>query len=175
MAMEGDLPVDADALARLARERDAVRSRHRLAAAAARQVEDTTVVSALLGAMGRRATLHPADGVPALVGEVVAVGADVVELRSGATDWWVPLAAIVAVEAEEVRPGDPQDRSTVELVDLLTDEVESDRPVAVRLHGGTVLRGVVVGVGASLVLRLEHPAHDAVVALDRIVAVGRRG
>ena len=44
MAMEGDLPVDADALARLARERDAVRSRHRLAAAAARRVEDTTLV-----------------------------------------------------------------------------------------------------------------------------------
>lgn len=175
MAMEGELPVDADVLARLARERDAVRSRHRLAAAAARQVADTTVVSVLLGATGRRVTVHPADGAPALVGEVVAVGADVVELRSGSTDWWVPLAAIAAVEATDARPGDPMDRSTVELVDLLTDEVDSDRPVVVRLHGGSVLQGVVAGVGASLVLRLEHPERAAVVALERIAAVGRRG
>ena len=175
MPLEGELPVDAEALARLARERDAVRSRHRLAAAAARQVEDTTVVSALLGATGRRVTVHLADGAPALIGEVVAVGADIVELRSGSTDWWVPLAAIAAVEAADLRPGDPQDRSTVELVDLLTDEVESDRPVVVRLRGSTVLHGVVAGVGASLVLRLEQPERAAVVALERIVAVGRRG
>ena len=120
-------------------------------------------------------TLHSIDGAPALVGEVVAIGADVVELRSGSTDWWVPLAAVAAVEAAELRPGDPKDRSTVELADLLTDEVDRDRPVAVRLHGGTVLQGVVAGVGASLVLRLEHPDRTAVVALDRIVAVGRRG
>ena len=101
---------------------------------AARRLDDTTVAGALLGASGQLVTLHTGDGVDALTGTVTAVGADLVELRGPSTQWWVRLQVIAAVEvAVAPRPGDPKDRSAVELVDLLCELVDRDDPVAVRL------------------------------------------
>jgi hypothetical protein len=158
-------------LARRAHVADAVRDRHRSAAVEARRREHATIVDVLLGAVDRRVVLHMCAGPGQIAGEVTAVGVDLVEIRADRQLWWVTLSAITAVGASSLSAGDLADRSAVQLADLLTDLVDTDRPVAVVLRGGTTLHGTVESVGAALWLRTEHPVGTQVVELDHLLAV----
>ncbi len=166
---------DLDEVARRARVSDAVRERHRRAAANGRRREGTTVVSALLGALDRPVTIHTAAVPEPFHGTVVAVGDDVVELHGSARTWWLRVVEITAVEAAELSPGDPADRSTTSLVELLADLVDADRPVTVLVRSGARFHGTVTAVGVSLWLHQEHPAPAVLVELDHVVGVALRG
>jgi small nuclear ribonucleoprotein (snRNP)-like protein len=165
---------DLDEVARRARVSDAVRERHRRTAATSRRREGTTVVSALLGALDRPVTIHTTAGPEPFHGTVVAVGDDVVELDAATRTWWLRVVEITAVEAAELLPGDPADRSTTSLVELLADLVDTDRPVTVLVRSGARFRGTVTSVGASLWLHLEHRAHAVLIELDHVVGVAQR-
>lgn len=175
---------DLDELARRARVADAVRDRHRQAAVAGRRREGASVVSVLLGALDAHVTLHTAAGVDPIAGTVCAVGDDVVELLAEGRRWWVRLTEVTAVgaatagpagAATSLAPGDPADRSTTSLEDLLADLADADRPLTLLLRGGTRVHGAVDAVGTALWLRTDRPAGTLVVALDQIVAVLVRG
>jgi hypothetical protein len=162
---------DPDELARRARLADAVRDRHRSAARAARRLEDLTVASALLGALDREVVVHTTAGAEPLRGVVLAVGDDVVELSEPTRRWWLALAEITVVGADEHTPGDPADRSTTSLADLLADLVDSDLPVTTLLRGGGRVHGTVIALGESLTLRQQQPPRHLLVALDHLVGV----
>lgn len=164
-----------DDLARRARIGEAVRERHRRASAAARRLEDLTIVSALLGAMDGAVAVHTSCDADVIAGDVVAVGDDIVELATPTHTWWVRLTGIVAIEAAELAPGDPADRSATSMVDLLADLVDTDRTVQVRCDGGHRLAGSITAVGAALSLRDGSTNRSTLVQLDRLVAVAVRG
>ncbi len=162
---------DLDDVARLARVSDAVRDRHRRSATALRRLEDASVVSVLLGAQDATVTVHMSAGTEQVRGTVHAVGSDVVELHDVRRTWWLDLTSIASVEGSDLSPGDAADRSDTTMADLLTDLVDSDRPVAVLISGGTTHHGTVRAVGASLWLRRPRPDSDAVIALEHVAAV----
>lgn len=170
-------PTDADLddVARRARVGDAVRDRHRFAATEARRTERITMASALLGALDRSVTIHVTAGPEPFTGTVLAVGDDVVELTSPARTWWFRLGEITALEAPGPAAGDPGDRSTTSLVELLTDLVDADLPVTVLTRGGPTFHGTVHSLGAALWLRQQHPERTTMLDLDHVVGVARRG
>lgn len=129
------------------------------------------MVDVLLHAVACRhhVTISTASGATA-TGTVDAVGADVVVLHTGSRQMWCSLDHLDAVEVERVAPGDPADRSELELEDLLErhpHEVE----LAVTTVGASVFRGTVLAVGDSLVLRCETPDREVALAIDRICLV----
>lgn len=165
---------DADRFAAQARVDDAVRDRHRRAAAAARALEDAEVPTALLAAVDRTATVHLIAGAAPLTATVFAVGSDVVELHAPAATWWIALASVAAVETTAALHGDPADRAAVSMASLASDLVDTGEQVTATIVGGASLHGEVLAVGSVLTLRLHHPGRTAVVPLEHLVAITRR-
>lgn len=166
---------DVDDVARLARIGDAVRDRHRRSAAEFRRLEDASLVTVLLGCHDAIVTVHTSAGTEQVRGTVRAVGADVVEVLDGRRTWWLHLGAVTAVEGADLSPGDPADRAETSLWDLLADLVDSDRPVAALLTGGTTVHGTVRAAGAALRLRQAQPDRDVVISPKHLVAVAFAG
>ncbi len=162
---------DADHFTAAARVDEAARDRRRRSAAAERSLELVDPVSALLGAMDQQVTIHLA-GAASVVGRVFAVGEDVVELRSGPTIWWLTLTAITAVESTCQLAGDPADRSSTSLAEVLCDLVDTRQRVTALLFG-EVLHGEVRACGASLVLELHQPDRTAMIRLDSMLGLMR--
>lgn len=163
---------DADRFTAAARVDEAARERRRRSATTARSLELVDPALTLLGAVDHQVTVHLAGSAP-VVGQVFAVGEDVVELHSGSTTWWLSLAAITAVESTGPLLGDPADRSATSLAEVLCDLVDTRERVTALLVG-EVLHGEVRACGASLVLELHQPARTAVIRLDRVLGLTRR-
>lgn len=163
---------DADELVRRARVAAAVRDRHRHHAMAAHRLERLGVVDALLGAVGHAVLVHTTAGDEPLSGTVSWVGSDVVELLAATRRWWVRLDQVVAVQGAALGPGDRADRMADDLLDVLTDLVDSGRTLIVLTTSGASWRGVVDAVGAALVLRRPGPDTDLVISLEHVAAAG---
>ena len=164
---------DADHFTAAARVDEAARERRRRSATTARSLELVDPALTLLGAVDHQVTVHLAGSAP-VVGQVFAVGEDVVELRSGSTTWWLSLAAITAVESTGPLLGDPADRSATSLAKIMCDLVDTQEQITVLLVG-EVLHGEVLAFGASLVLELHEPARSAVIRPESVLGLVRRG
>ena len=151
---------------------DAARRRRRERWRAELRAGELSVTSALLGALAApRTTLLLADGAE-LAGTVVSVGHDVVALRTAGRDWWVTLAQVDAVRGEHVRAGDPEDRATLRLDEVLADLTHATTVSIVTL-GGATFDGELLAVGDGVVIADRS---DATIVVDpsRIARVGRR-
>ena len=151
---------------------DAARRRRRERWRAELRTGELSVTSALLGVLGEpRTSVLLADGAE-LTGSVMSVGHDVVALRTAGRDWWVALEAVDAVRGEHVRAGDPEDRATLRLDEVLADLTHTTTVSIVTL-GGATLDGEILAVGDGVVVADRA---DATIVIDpsRIARVGRR-
>lgn len=170
-----DRPSDADELARRALVDRAVRDRHRSAAIETRRREGADLVAVLLGALDRSVVVHVRGAGAPLQGTVVAVGEDLVELLGARGTWWLRLTEVVAVEAAELCPGDPADRSTIALADVLADLVDTGIAVTLLTSHGERLTGTVRAVGQAVWLDRHQPDRQVVLAPDHVVGIEHPG
>ena len=140
------------------RLRSAVQARRRERWREQRRIEELGVHGALRGAVGAVVRLHLRDGAE-VHGTLDVVGVDVVGVDSGPGRVWVALHAVGAAEL----PGPPVEREQARweptFAEVLEDLRGEGHPVTVTVQGGATLRGELVTVGASVVLRGGHGRH----------------
>jgi hypothetical protein len=153
---------------------EAVRDRRRRHHLESRALEEADTTRTLLAAVDRVVTVHLTAARAPVNGTVFSIGADVVEMHTPTTIWWIALRAVAAVETDGALLGDPADRATTSLTDLACDLVDSGTPVTVVLSSGASLNGEVVAMGDALVVQLHQPERRAVVGPDHVAAITRR-
>lgn len=174
---EGEIPTagdPAESLATHARRESAALERRRRDAIGQRAVESRSITATLVGALDRHAVIHAHGWSEPLTGTVVAVGADVVELPVGTTNWFVSIDSIDAVGVSAgASVGDPGERSSTSIADVITDLADEELPVVLVLTSGQRIGGTPVAHGETLVMSGNDDT-AIVVELSAIAGLGVR-
>jgi small nuclear ribonucleoprotein (snRNP)-like protein len=132
-----------------------------------RLAEEATLAGALAASLGREVALQVVTG-DRIAGELVQVGADVVEVVRRQLTVWVATDAIAALEVSASVPAAGPATSGVSMLEVLTDLSGERSEVVLTLVGGTVLRGELVAVGDVATVRTGPGGRTAYASLAAV-------